>query len=355
LNASQQLSRYDMQKSYQWNYDHAPEPIEIAVPAFDGEWSFCGLEVNSPLGMPAGPLLNGKWVLYYASLGFDVLTYKTVRSRARDCYPLPNLVPVRTGQLSGGETRLPSVDQMSGSWAVSFGMPSAKPDVWREDIERTRNALGEGKLLSVSVVGTVQDGSSIEELADDYAICAKWAVESGADVVETNFSCPNVSTCDGQIYRDMAAAKNVASRVRESIGTTPYVIKIGHMTKSEQINALLDAVGANINGIAMTNSVATTVLDRNGNELFAGELRGICGTATRTASLNQMRQFAQGVAAKGLNINLIGVGGIGSAEDVVAQLEAGAKAVQIATAAMIHPAVACEIRADFARCSNQRR
>ena len=51
-----------------------------------GQWQFCGLPVNSPLGVAAGPLLNGRWCLYYASLGFDVLTYKTVRSRRRECY-----------------------------------------------------------------------------------------------------------------------------------------------------------------------------------------------------------------------------------------------------------------------------
>ena len=102
------LPRYDPLKTYQWNYDHAPEPVEVSVPEVPGEWTFCGRAVPSPLGMPAGPLLNGKWVLYYASLGFDVLTYKTTRSSRRACYPLPNLQPVVTGQLQGAEQTLPA-------------------------------------------------------------------------------------------------------------------------------------------------------------------------------------------------------------------------------------------------------
>src|SRR5690606_7228819 len=112
-----------------------------------------------------------------------------VRSVARECYPLPNLQPVACGQLHGGETQLPTSDRMQGSWAVSFGMPSMAPDVWRKDIESTRNKLAAEKLLSVSVVGTVQDGWSLDDLAADYAQCAKWAVDSGADAIETNFSC----------------------------------------------------------------------------------------------------------------------------------------------------------------------
>src|SRR6266567_3359373 len=79
-------TRYNWHQTYDWNYEHGPKPPlqdEAAVP---GQWDFCGLPVGSPLGVAAGPLLNGKWILYYAALGFDVLTYKTVRSRARLCY-----------------------------------------------------------------------------------------------------------------------------------------------------------------------------------------------------------------------------------------------------------------------------
>src|SRR5262245_3560124 len=96
--------RYDICQTYDWNYEHAPEATHVPVPDVGGEWTFCGLPVASPLGIAAGPLLNSRWLLYYASLGFDVLTYKTVRSGHRECYPLPNLQPVSYGQLRGGES-----------------------------------------------------------------------------------------------------------------------------------------------------------------------------------------------------------------------------------------------------------
>ena len=83
------LPRYNHRESYEWNYEHAPEPVQMPVPAVPGEWKFFGRRVASPLGMAAGPLLNGRWILYYASLGFDILTYKTVRSATRACYPMP--------------------------------------------------------------------------------------------------------------------------------------------------------------------------------------------------------------------------------------------------------------------------
>ena len=344
---AQTLKRYDITRDYRWNYNHVPEPVSIEIPTMSGSWTFLGRPISSPLGMPAGPLLNGRWVRYYASLGFDVLTYKTVRSSARECYPIPNLVPVRTDALQGGETELNAEPQMSGSWAVSFGMPSAQPDDWRRDIEQTRGDLREDQLLVVSVVGTIQPGWSIDELADDYALCARWAVESGADAIETNFSCPNVCSRDGQLYQEPKPAGIVASRVRAAIGTTPYLAKIGHLDNPTDAILLLDAVSEFVDGLAMTNSVATSVREPKSGLMFAGQKRGICGAATRKASIAQTKMFSELIKTKGLEIKLIGVGGVGTSEHVRAYLEAGAEAVHIATAAMVDPLVACSIRKSF--------
>ena len=340
----QSLPRYNPQQSYRWNYDHAPvEFPAVDIPDVPGQWTFCGLPVDSPLGVPAGPLLNGKWCLYYAALGFDVVTYKTVRSSVRECYPLPNLVPVDARRMNGSEESVGARQQMEGSWAVSFGMPSMAPDVWRRDVEWTRERLPAGKLLSVSVVGTVQPGMTLEELAGDYAQCAKWAAESGADVIETNFSCPNVSTRDGQLFQQPEAAGLVAQRVRAAIGSTPYVVKIGRVSNEADAASLLSAVGPHINGIAMTNSIAARVVDGE-TVLFDGQPRGICGEATREASVQQVALFKTLIVAGGDPIDIVGVGGAATAEDVQAYLNAGASAVHIATAAMVNPLVGVEIR-----------
>jgi dihydroorotate dehydrogenase len=343
------LPRYDPSRTYEWNYEHAPLPIEVDVPPLPGEWRFCGLPVGSPLGIPAGPLLNGRWILYYASLGFDVLTYKTVRSRQRACCDLPNLQAVAAAQLTGREETVAASEPMNGSWAVSFGMPSRAPDVWRADIESTRRALPPGKVLSVSVVGTVRDGWSIEDLARDYAQCARWAVESGADCIEANFSCPNVATCDGQLYQDNAAARLVAQQLRQAVGRTPLAIKIGHVVSREAAETLLDSLGDVVDALSMVNTVAATVRGRDGEPMFAGQRRGIAGEAIRDASLAQVRLFAELVHQRRLATQIIGVGGVANAADVQAHLAAGACAVHIATAAMLHPAVGLAIRHEWAR------
>src|SRR5262245_8825914 len=283
------LARYDWRQSYDWNYAHVPEPVsreELPVP---GKWDFCGLPVGSPLGIAAGPLLNGRWILYYAALGFDVLTYKTVRSWHRACYPMPNLQPVRTTRMLGREAALPTDSEMRGSWAVSFGMPSKTPDVWRADVETTRRELPKNKILSVSVVATPEPDWSQDDLAEDFARCAKWAVESGADCVEANFSCPNVASADGQLYQQPELAGRVAAQVRAAMGSKPLLIKIGHVTDETLANNLAEAVAPHVNALVMVNCVTATVVDEHQRPLFHGQRRGIAGAAIREAALEQIR------------------------------------------------------------------
>jgi dihydroorotate dehydrogenase len=165
--------------------------------------------------------------------------------------------------------------------------------------------------------------------------------------VETNFSCPNVSTCDGQLYQEPAGAALVAARVREAIGRVPYIVKVGRLASRDEAEALLLAVAPHVDALAMTNSIAATVRGHDGRLLFGGQPRGICGDATREASLAQTRMMAELIRERGLATQLIGVGGASIAQHVLDYLSAGAQAVHLATAAMVDPAVALSIRAQL--------
>jgi hypothetical protein len=49
------LPRYDPSKTYRWNYDHPPEPVDIDVPPVAGEWQLAGL----PPPMCGDAILSG--------------------------------------------------------------------------------------------------------------------------------------------------------------------------------------------------------------------------------------------------------------------------------------------------------
>ncbi len=341
------LQAYDASKSYRWNYDRAPAPEDQAAiltgnSVGECKWRFCGLPVPSPLGIAAGPLLNGNWLLHYARLGFDILTYKTVRSQERECYPLPNLQPIRQTTVEPGQI-VDGVESPRKSWAISFGMPSMQPKVWMQDIAWARERLPREKILSVSVVATASPDWTIQQVAEDYAKCAEWAAQSGADVIELNFSCPNVSSIDGQLYQDLSAARRVLNMVRETVPSKPLVVKIGHVDSPEQARDFVRATDGLVAAISMTNCLACRV--RSGQTyLFNGEARGIGGDAIRSASVAQVGMFAEQIAKAGSKTVLIGVGGISEATHVTQYLDAGAESVQLATAPMLDPEVGLRIQ-----------
>lgn len=306
--------------------------------------------MNSPLGIPAGPLLNSRWIHYYAAKGFDVLTYKTVRSSERKCYGLPNLLPVESGSLSDeGEVLGISKSTKFDSWAISFGMPSKDPSTWRKDVERARSGLATGQVLVVSVVASPQPGWIMSEVAEDFAKCAAWAAESGADVVEPNLSCPNVCTQEADLYLSADASRMVAQAVRAAVGSLPVALKVGLFPNQQKAEELVDAIAAYADAISATNSITGRVAATDGTLLFDGLRRGIGGAAIEQRCLDEIVMLAAIIKKRGSKLQLIGVGGVSTAKHVRKRLEAGARNVQIATAAMLDPNVALKIRQELAK------
>ena len=310
----QKLQAYDITQTYDWNYEHAPGAVwDGAVPAVPGSWEFCGLKVNSPLGMPAGPLLNSSWILQYASLGFDVLTYKTVRSIERLCYEPPNLLPVSSKQLTGNnDVVIAASTEQTRSWAISFGMPSKKPAAWRADVERARKGLKPGQVLVVSVVASPQPDSTLEQIAADFAQCAYWAKEMGAHAVEANLSCPNVCTSEGQLYTSPEASRLVAASIRDSVGEIPFILKIGLFQSVETADAFIESVSGYVDALSTTNSISAAVSDSN-ETLFNGLTRGIGGECIRNRCLAEVEMLRSLILKKELPLRVIGVGGVSSA------------------------------------------
>ena len=84
----------------------------------------------------------------------------------------------------------PTVPVPKGNGTIDDSMPSKAPEIWRADVEATRRVLPPHKILSVSVVATPEPDWTSDDLAEDFARCAKWAVESGADCVEAKLRSP---------------------------------------------------------------------------------------------------------------------------------------------------------------------
>ncbi len=346
------IRTYDIHCTYDENYQEGPgQTLPEFVNLPQSPRKILGLGVQFPFGISAGPLLNSRWIEAYARLGYSILTYKTVRSLKRACYAMPNMVPIagRPNLCGPNATDEPGCPIDQSTWAVSFGMPSASPDAWRDDVCRAKECLHEGQILIVSVVGTPRDGWGPEELFDDYAQCAQWAKEAGADVIEANLSCPNVTTTEGQIYRNPSDSALVCGKIRERIGDRPLVVKIGAFSSDEEARMWLEAVAEYIDGVVTLNTLSRTIR-RGDREAFPGRpIAGVTGAAIAQTARRCVHQMATLRRQLGLNLAILGVGGVLNEEGFVKMQEAGADAVLVASGAMLIPELSIRIRKRSAR------
>src|SRR3990167_2415628 len=201
---------YDIKKSWEFNYRQGPN-FKGPYPPFPSKsnWELLGHKLISPLGVAAGPLPSAKWMVPYLKLGYGSIIQKTVRSQAHKSHPYPNITFVKKGQKVNLDTKpLVVENKVNGpietlSITNSFGNPSLSPKQWQSEAKKALKAKKPGQLFGISVYGTSGQNTTIEELADDYAKTAKMAKDAGAQFVEANLACPNVSGSENPfLYKD---------------------------------------------------------------------------------------------------------------------------------------------------------
>ena len=337
---------YRFDRSYSWNYAHAPTlPRARRMPSGPGGRLF-DYQLNSPLGIAAGPLLNSKWIEGYARLGYDILTYSTVRSVERQAYSLPNVRHVENREQTAVIAKRPGLNG-STTIAISTGTPSMEPDVWRKDIRKTREKLGRGQVLIVSVMGTPDVTADAEALVADYALCAVWAAEAGADIVEVNLACPNPFGDAGQmVYDSIAMSAQIVYRTRTSI-KVPLVAKFGPFRTPRQLHETATKLAPWAHGFELVHGIQRRVVDEDGNPAFEGpgrDLAYVVGTDTFAACARQVEEMLAWRKAGAWDRAILGVGGITTVERAQHLLHEGANAVLVATAALFDPLFATRFR-----------
>ena len=337
---------YRIDRSYSWNYEHAPKlPRVRRLPAAPGGRLF-DYPLSSPLGIAAGPLLNSRWIEAYARIGYDVLTYATVRSSYAPAHVMPNIRAVENREQAAVATRRPGGNG-DLTLAVSLGTPSMEPDVWRKDVRRARERIGKGQVLIVNVLGTLPPGGDREALIADYARCARWAAEAGADVVEAHLAWPDPFADQPQaIYENLPLSAQILHRVRTSV-TVPVVAKFGAFRTPRLLHDTATKLAAWASGFTLVHGFQRRVVDETGSAAFEGAGRDradIVGADTFPAASRQIAEMLVWRRAGCWDRAVLAVGGITTAERAHALLRAGADAVLVATAALYAPLFAVRFR-----------
>ena len=358
-------SYYDVNKSYTENLNEGPF-IDEYPPERDLskiahlQSELFGHKINTGLGIAAGPLLNGAYVQALAKCGFDVLTYKTVRSGKRECHPAPNCVyvdthgPIAVDAIGSELVAQPEAPDDMNKITItnSFGMPSYAPETWQADIEETNRALGEGQLMIVSVVGTAPaegeytgDADKQDKFFNDFAHTAALAKEAGAKAIEVNFSCPNVKKDSGSLFTQPEASSDILRRVKKAVGDTPVIVKMGFFTDLDLMKRVIEAnieAGADafcgINTLSMkvyTDESKTEAALPTGIGGFDRTSSGLCGYGITDRAEDFIREFtriAEELDAR--EIPLLNTGGVTTPEQIKQRIGMGCDVVMSTTGSM---------------------
>lgn len=349
---------YDPEKSYEENFEQGPFGAfaDGAMSRFnldmaEAKYDFLGFTVNSPFGIPAGPLINGKFVQAAFDKGFDICVYKTVRSEAYPCHPWPNVLSVKIEgdlTLEKAQEKLVADKNYHEPLSItnSFGVPSLEPVFWQRDLSNVVENTRSGQIVIGSFQGTKKAGQNAEEYINDYRITANLLKETGVKIMEVNLSCPNEGTNNLLCY-DTARSVIVAKAIKEVIGDIPLIIKIAYLKDFELLKNFVKEIGSVVQGISAINTIGADVVDENGVQALPGEGRlrsGVCGHAIKWAGLDMVRKLKALREELNYNYKIIGVGGATTVDNFFEYREAGADIVMSATGAMWNPYLAKEIK-----------
>jgi dihydroorotate dehydrogenase len=302
-----------------------------------------------PFGIPAGPLINANFVKAAFEKGFDIATYKTVRTHSYPCHPHPNILAVH---IEGDLTMAEALGELTAdinytqplSITNSFGVPSKDPAVWQADMVKAVKAVGKGQVMVGSFQGTKDASGNVQNFIEDFVLAARLVKETGAPILEANLSCPNEGTADLLCF-DVERVRLISDRIKNEIGDTSLILKLAYFESDEHLSEMVAAVGPIVQGISVINTIPAAIIDAKGNQALPGEGRlrsGVCGSAIKWAGVEMVKRLYKLRNEQDQEFAIIGVGGVTIPDDYKEYRDVGADAVQSATGAMWNPYLAKE-------------
>lgn len=260
-----------------------------------------GLNLPNPVGLAAGFDKNATALPALLQTGFGFLEVGAATPRPQPGNPKPRLF-----RLSEDHAAI-----------NRFGFNNDGMDAIADRLAATPGMIGLN-------LGANKDS---DDRASDFA---KVIARCGAHIA---FATVNVSSPNTEKLRDLqgkdALAALLAGVVAANSAGVPVFLKIAPDLSGDEVQDVADvANAAGIAGLIATN----TTLDRDGlQSAHKGEMGGLSGQPLFDKSTRVLARLSTLT-----NLPIIGVGGVGSAEQAYAKIRAGASAVQLYTALVYH-------------------
>lgn len=176
---------------------------------------------------------------------------------------------------------------------------------------------------------------------DDYLEGARMLEDKDFDMIELNISCPNVKSGGMAFGIKSEVAREIVREVRK-VTTKPLIVKLSPNAENiVEMAKVCEEEGAD--AVSLVNTFKAMAIDiKKKKPVFNNITAGLSGPAIKPIALRMVYEVA-----KAVNIPVIGIGGIMSAEDVIEFIMAGATCVQIGTANFVNPKIGEKIIRDL--------
>lgn len=273
--------------------------------------NLCGIELDNPIIPASGTFGYGyEFAEIYDINCLGTFSFKGTTKDPRFGNPTPRIAECTAGMINAVGLQNPGVEKV-----ISEELPKLK------------------KCFDKKVMANVS-GFAIE----DYAYtCEKLDKEEQVGWLEVNVSCPNVHGGGMSFGTDPKAAAAVTAAVK-AVTKKPVIIKLSpNVTDIVAIAKECEAAGAD--GISLINTLLGMRIDLKTKKcVIANKMGGFSGSAIFPVAVRMVYQVANAV-----NIPVVGMGGVSSAEDVIELMLAGATAVEIGAANLIDPCICRDI------------
>ncbi len=273
--------------------------------------NLCGIELDNPVIPASGTFGFGyEFAELYDINILGTFSFKGTTKDARFGNPTPRIAECTSGMINAVGLQNPGVDK-----------------VISEELPKLKAVFNKKVMANVS-------GFSVE----DYAYtCEKLDKEEQVGWLEVNVSCPNVHGGGMSFGTNPESAAEVTKAVK-AVTKKPVFIKLSpKVTDIVAIAKACEQAGAD--GISLINTLLGMRINlKTKRPVIANKMGGFSGPAIFPVALRMVYQVASNV-----NIPVIGMGGVSSAEDVIEMMLAGATAVQVGAANLVNPFACKEI------------
>ena len=276
-----------------------------------------GWELDNPVIPASGTFNFGKeFAEFYDINMLGTFSFKGTTREPRFGNPTPRIAETPMGMINSVGLQNPGIHAV-----IDHELPELK------------------KIFNKKVIANIS-GYSVE----GYVYCCQLIdKEDQVGIIEVNVSCPNVHGGGMAFGTDPKNVYEVTKAVK-AVTTKPVYIKLSpNVTDIVEIAKAAEAAGAD--GISMINTLLGMRIDlKSKKPIIANKMGGFSGPAIFPVALRMVYQVAHAV-----NIPVIGMGGVSSAEDVIEMMMAGATAVQVGAANLVNPYACKEIIEDLPR------